>query len=229
MPVKDRYEIKYEIDDLHAALLENRLPEVMTRDPNCIGGIYEVRSLYFDDYDNHCYLDNENGNDPREKFRIRIYNGSDVRIRLELKQKIRGKTCKLSCPITREQTQMLMDGENILWDDGMAPLLKKLYIQVETAYLQPKVIVNYERIPFIHPDGNVRITLDRDIVASVDIDSFFEKSFFGRPILPLGKQVLEVKYDELIPDYVFRTLQTNQLKRISCSKFMLCRKYGGYI
>ena len=39
---------------------------------------YVIRSLYFDDYDNTCYYDNLNGADPREKFRIRIYNGESV-------------------------------------------------------------------------------------------------------------------------------------------------------
>ena len=29
-------------------------------------GFYNIRSLYFDDYDNSCYMENENGVDNRE-------------------------------------------------------------------------------------------------------------------------------------------------------------------
>lgn len=31
--------------------------------------MYHIRSLYFDDYYNSCYNENEIGTDPREKFR----------------------------------------------------------------------------------------------------------------------------------------------------------------
>ena len=44
------------------------------------------------DYYNSCYMDNVNGADNREKYRIRIYNHSAKNIKLEMKKKIRGKT-----------------------------------------------------------------------------------------------------------------------------------------
>ena len=65
-------------------------------------GEYSVRSVYFDDYKETFYYDNMYGVDPREKFRIRIYNADASKITLELKQKQRGKTRKLSCPLTKE-------------------------------------------------------------------------------------------------------------------------------
>ena len=57
---------------------------------------YNIRSLYFDDYYNSCFYENENGTDPREKLRIRIYNCSSERITLECKRKEHGKTLKSS-------------------------------------------------------------------------------------------------------------------------------------
>lgn len=225
-----RYEYKYEIDNLQAELFKSRLPEVMLADShaNAYGG-YQVRSLYFDDYDNSCYYDNENGNDEREKFRIRIYNAADTRISLELKQKKYGKTHKRSCAITKNQVLSLIAGEMLLWDDSADPLMKEFYIWMRTKCASPKIIVNYERIPFVCPDGNVRITIDTNITASVRIDEFFCTEFRGRPIMPVSKQILEVKYDTFLPDYIFRTLQTNHLNRVTCSKYYLCRKFGGII
>ncbi len=225
-----RHELKYEIDACQMELLKARLPEVIAVDSHTnSNGIYQVRSLYFDDYRNSCYYDNENGNDPREKFRIRIYNGSDKKISLELKRKQCGKTLKKSCPMTREQVEQLIAGQMLPWDDNAHPLLKKFYIWQQTRYGLPKVIVDYNRIPFVYPDGNVRITLDTNITASVRFDRFFCDDVLGRPIMPLGHHLLEVKYDEFIPDHIFRTIQTNKLTRTTFSKYYLCRKFGGLI
>lgn len=227
---KYRHEYKYEIDNQQAVILEHRLSDVMLRDSYAgSAGIYEVRSLYFDDFDNTCFYENENGTDPREKFRIRIYNGSDVKISLELKRKESGKTLKRSCPITREQTEALIGGGVFPWEDEMDPLLKKFYFWVETKVGRPKVIVNYDRIPFVHPDGNVRVTLDLNVSASGQIDNFFKKELYGRPIMPVGKQVLEVKFDAFLPDHISHSIQTNALSRITYSKYYLCRKFGGLI
>lgn len=225
-----RHELKYEIDARQVALLKAKLSEVVAADSHAtIGGRYQVRSLYFDDYRNSCYYDNEDGNDPREKFRIRIYNGSDKKISLELKRKERSKTLKKSCPIPRSYVESLIAGDLFPWDDNAAPLLKKFYIWLQTRYGQPKIIVNYDRIPFVYPDGNVRITLDTNIMASVCFDQFFCEYLPGRPIMPLGHHLLEVKYDEFIPDHIFHTTQTNNLSQTTFSKYYLCRKFGGFI
>ena len=100
-----RHEWKHSISAADLLILRPRLRAVMRTDPHAEGGSYEVRSLYFDDYDNRCMQENENGTDPREKFRIRLYNGSTEKISLECKRKERGKTYKTSCPLTVEQTR----------------------------------------------------------------------------------------------------------------------------
>ena len=85
-----RHEYKYLISKASADLLKQRLPHVMQRDKNAgPAGQYTIRSLYFDDYHNRYYYENENGTDPRKKFRIRIYNHSARRITLECKRKER--------------------------------------------------------------------------------------------------------------------------------------------
>ena len=92
---KFRHEIKYVISGAQVKMLQNRLEHMMPRDPHAgEKGLYTIRSLYFDDYQNRCFYENENGTDPREKFRIRIYNHSAAKIRLECKRKERGKTLK---------------------------------------------------------------------------------------------------------------------------------------
>ena len=62
-------------------------------------GAYRVRSLYFDTPEDACYFETEDGVDVRDKYRIRIYDGSAERISLERKSKKNGMTLKSACRI----------------------------------------------------------------------------------------------------------------------------------
>lgn len=225
---KYRHEFKYKIDTFQLETLRERLPTIMNKDPHTdSSGMYEVRSLYFDDLYDTCFLENENGTDPREKFRIRIYNGSMERISLELKCKESGMTLKRASPISYEQVLRLISGKRLEYQEEMNPLLKKLYILQETKNMRPKVIVEYDRIPFICKDGNVRATLDMNIRSSTAIEKFFDPSTMARPIMPIGYNLLEVKFDNFLPDYIKRTVQMNGLRQTTFSKYYLCRRFGG--
>lgn len=224
---KYRHELKYICTDAQLALIRGRIHHMIPLDSH-VGetGMYNIRSLYFDDYYDKCYYENENGTDPREKFRIRIYNGSKDKISLELKKKERGKTLKLSCPLTEEQCRILIKGEPLPDSRDYDPVLQKLLLQMKTALLKPKIIVDYDRIPYVYPLGNVRITLDKNISSSNRLDTFLEKEIYKRPIMPAGQHVLEVKFDEFLPDYIKSVLQLDSLRQTAFSKFYLCRKFA---
>ena len=191
-------------------------------------GVYGIRSLYFDDYENRCYYENENGTDPREKFRIRIYNGSAERITLECKRKERGKTLKTSCPLTMEQAEGLMRGEVPPVTEELHPLLRKLAIEMRTRGLRPVVVVDYDRIPYTYKNGNVRVTFDQNMSASSGIEQFLNESLPKRPVMPAGQYLMEVKFDEYLPDFIYRSLNLGHLQQVSYSKYYLCRKFMPY-
>jgi len=221
---KYRHEYKYVCNAMQTAVLKTRVNMLMKRDAHCnTEGFYKIRSLYFDDYDNRCYEENESGTDPREKFRIRIYNGSTSKITLELKKKERGKTLKLSCPITEEQCRTLMKGIPLPFDNSYPPLLQKLLMQMRTRLLKPAVIVEYDRVPYVCRDGNVRITMDLNISSSNQVDRFLEPQIPRRTIMTAGEHILEVKFDEYLPDYIKNSMELGKLRQTSFSKFYLCR------
>lgn len=190
------------------------------------GGIYSIRSLYFDDHFNSCYYENENGTDPREKFRIRIYNHSTARISLECKRKEHGKTLKTSCLLSLSQAQRLMRGQALDEEELSSPLLRKLELKRRTQLMHPVVIVEYERIPYICRNGNVRVTFDTSIASCSDPLLFFDPSLPRRPVLPMGQQLMEVKYDAFLPDVIYSSLNLGQLQQTTFSKYYLCRKYS---
>ena len=63
-----RHEYKYPLTKGQIIIEDARIKSIMSRDVHAgPEGSYNIRSLYFDDYDNRCYMDNENGVDNREK------------------------------------------------------------------------------------------------------------------------------------------------------------------
>ena len=224
---KYRHELKYQVTDAQIQMLKNRIHHLLPLDSHVAKtGSYVIRSLYFDDYYDRCLQENENGTDPREKFRIRIYNGSAAKISLECKRKERGKTHKTSCPLTEEQTRLLMAGKVIPNIADQPPLLRTLTLQMMTRKLRPVVIVEYVRIPYVYKNGNVRITLDTNIASSSAVETFLDPHISGRPVLPVGQQLLEVKYDEYLPDFIYRSLMLPSLRQTAFSKYYICRKYS---
>ena len=204
-------------------LLSGRLKNVMSQDIHQEGDCYEIRSLYFDDLWDRCLDENEAGVDRREKYRIRIYDPRSDVIHLEIKEKNRGLTKKRSCDLSREECLAIMDGELPLAVDGRAPL-NSLQLQMRCARMEAKVIIAYERTAFVHPSGNVRITFDRNIMASRCVEEFLEDRVSGMtPVLPAGMHVLEVKYDEFLPDTIAQQLEIRKLRKTAFSKYYLGR------
>lgn len=189
-------------------------------------GTYTITSLYFDNYQNDCFYDNENGNDFKVKFRIRYYNGNSDFMKLEKKSKERGMSLKESCVITKEQCKIFMSGKIPDITSNLTQMAINFFAEMNIKEMHPKVIVTYERIPFLYPVGNVRVTFDRKISASDDLDRFLEESRAERPILPLGKSIMEVKWDEIFPSYINEYLQLDELQWSTFSKYYLCRKYN---
>ena len=225
-PTKYRHELKYQISDAQVAMLKNRITHLIPADSHAgENGAYTIRSLYFDDYENRCLRENEDGTDPREKFRIRIYNAGTDRITLECKRKERGKTHKTACPLTEEQARMLMAGKILPDITSQPPLLRKLSLLMMTRRMRPVVIVEYDRIPYVYKNGNVRITLDTNIRSSSAVETFLDRQIPNRPVMPAGQQLLEVKYDEYLPDFIYRALQLHSLRQTAFSKYYICRKY----
>lgn len=184
---------------------------------------YNIRSIYFDDYYDSYFFQNDAGVDDRFKIRIRIYDKSSELIKLEIKYKKNGYTKKESCRINEDLCKKVMNGEFISIDDCKSKVLYRLYIEQHMYLLKPKIIVEYDRTAYTSKTGNVRITFDRNIRYSKEINKFFENNLFSQPIMSTGQDVLEIKYDEFLPDYIASVLELNTLERTSFSKYYLSR------
>ena len=106
-----------------------------------------------------------------------------------------------------------------------SPLLRKLMLDIRMRGMHPAVIVEYDRIPYVFRNGNVRVTFDMNISSAADCDRFFDRALPRRPVMPAGQHLLEVKFDEYLPDHIYRSLNLAQLQQTAFSKYALSRKY----
>lgn len=224
-----RNELKYQCSEAELQILAIRLHDLTKRDPHAgPDGRYLIRSIYFDDLYDSCFHDNESGIDPREKWRIRAYNMNPSSCLLECKRKEAGMIHKDSCRLSLTQVKILtgLQKERLTVSSENAPLLNRFIILKQTRFFTPKVIVCYEREPFLCAEGNVRITFDRNISSAEDIGRFFDSALPCRPVQPNGRQLLEVKYNDFLPDIIYHAVQMTSMQRIAFSKYYLCRRYS---
>ncbi len=224
--IKLRHEIKHTINLSDYYTLRARLRAVAKHDKNAgPDGKYKIRSLYFENIFDKALREKVDGVNVREKFRIRYYNDDPSFIRLEKKSKINGLCNKLSTVVTKKQCLSIING-NLEWMvKSEDPLLVELYSKMHYQLLKPKVIVDYEREAFIYPAGNVRVTLDSNIRTGLFSKDFFNKDLPSISTTPSGIAVLEVKYDQFIPDFITTILQLNNRRAGAFSKYEASRIY----
>ncbi|MCR5773807.1 MAG: polyphosphate polymerase domain-containing protein [Lachnospiraceae bacterium] len=222
-----RHEDKYLIDAAQERILRMRAEAYFFRDPHAgEDGCYDISSLYFDDPDNSCFHDNEDGIGNRDKYRIRVYNEDDGLIRLEKKEKRKNLTRKVSSVISREQALSLMQGELTESEPGQDDTASLLFEEMWTKLMRPKVIVSYKRASFIYPAGNVRLTFDQMVESSGEVQAFLKGGYRSRPVLPDGMCIMELKWDELLPRHLIEGLQPESMHLTKFSKYYACRKWS---
>lgn len=213
-----RKELKYSITNNDFHIINHNLSHLIEKDPNCIGDNYTISSIYFDNYNKTSYNQVKNGLSERWKYRIRFYNYDDSYIKLEKKYKINGLTNKKSIRITKEQFYDIFS-RKIKINKNNNSLLNEFIIKMGTEFLRPIICIEYDRIPFIYKLGDVRITLDYNIRYT---DKYTELFNSNKKVYYLQNKILEIKYNELIPDFIRFRLELNHLEQTSFSKFNNC-------
>ena len=219
-----RVENKYICTNMELAILKARLQAVMSIDKNQKEfDAYQIRSIYFDNYDNSSYFENDAGVDDRKKLRIRVYNKSRKTKKLEVKEKDRKLKKKKSCYINEEEFQKILSGkcQEFLYSDR--EVMRMFAVAILNYGYHPVNIIEYDRTAFTYPIGNVRITFDKNIAASEETNKLFDDNLQKIPLLPVDNHILEIKHDELIPDFILQLLELGNLQQISFSKYYMGR------
>ena len=220
-----RHELKYYINPAELSVIRARLGPVMRLDAHCANGPYDIRSLYFDDIYDSAYWEKLAGVEHRDKYRIRIYNYSDAAVFLERKRKLGDFIQKSSVRITPRLAQRLIEGDSSGLMSAKSELLKEVFLLMRNRVLRPKVIVDYKREAYVHPVENVRITFDTCLRSGLSSVDLFDPNV--PTVCPHDKnlEILEVKYDNYLPDFVKGLLVGLSADRSAISKYVLCRRF----
>ncbi len=220
-----RHEWKHEISFSDLLTIRSRLMAVAQIDSHAQAGIYDIRSLYFDNLQDKALLEKLNGVNMREKFRIRYYNGNTSYILLEKKSRINGLCSKEQAQLTFGEAKSIADGHYELLQNSGKELLNELYRKMQAEGLRPKTIVEYSRIPFVYAPGNVRVTLDYKIRTGLSCTDFLNPACVTIPAGDAGI-ILEVKWDEFLPSVIRDAVQLPGCHTSAFSKYAACRIYG---
>ena len=221
-----RTELKYYIDMQHSVYLARRLPLVLSSDPYSLSDVgYHIRSLYFDSMDDECLYNKQAGTLFRKKFRIRIYGPKSKVVKFEIKHKMNNQVFKETALISRSMAKKVINGSYRCLLDSGDPILHQIYTIFVMRQYRPKVVVDYYRRAFIYPYFNIRITLDRFLKSNCSEFDIFHPNLPTIPVILEGKQVLEVKYDKILPDFIRDIMGLSRHERMAISKYTLSRRY----
>lgn len=224
-----RFEFKYILPQALRKQIEQAAQDFMVFDPFCAslsGHSYLVNSLYFDDADYSNYYEKIDGVLNRRKFRLRTYSrtSGSAPVFLEEKGRRNNFSYKVRCLVDGAFHDAAANGDwrNLLGrvgSGGTEPLTGFLVNGVRRN-LAPRVRVMYRRRPYIAKYGyRFRMTFDDHIEAHLS-SSLHSPAQRIRPVLP-GRTVLEIKFEDSIPQWFVRLIGMHELNRLSISKY--CR------
>lgn len=222
-----RHELKFLLSQMEYEHLKRLLGALLIKDQYTkAGGDYYIRSLYFDTPENKDYYDKLIGVPQRRKIRLRIYDTSTDKVKLEIKNKENNYSIKETATISREDAQSLIKGNNRVLAEYDNDISKKAYYNIISYRYMPKVVVDYEREAYLLPIENVRITFDKKVRAFKGNALFDEGNAF-MSVLASEYVILEVKYDKYLPAYIKNMLSAVNMQRMSISKYCMAREIVG--
>ena len=218
-----RLECKYVLSAAQRQVLEAALQPFLESDAHAHGGVYGVRSLYFDDPAWSAFHAKMDGLRTRSKFRLRTYaRHCDDPAAWFLEQKGRqdGVVWKHRTPIarafdpTRRGTALV---SAVLANAMQSPILDRFASAVLRQRLAPVVLVDYRRRPYTSPFApGFRVTFDDELWAAAS-DQLFGPALARHRLLP-GCSVLEIKFAHAVPAWFHAVVQDQELQRRSLSK-----------
>ena len=219
-----RRELKYYISYNDYRVLSGILQEVIGRDPHGARNKgYLIRSLYFDDIDDKAFFEKMYGTDNRKKFRLRLYDLNSKNVKFEIKSKFNDTILKETAWVTKKDAIAIQNKDYEVLLKYKNDVLNKVYYSFKTNYYHPVVMVDYTRDAFFFEYNDVRVTFDQRLMSnSTNLDVFDEDAFM-LPLLKEGVLIMEIKYNQFIPDWIKKLLQIQRFERCAISKYCISR------
>lgn len=221
-----RQEKKYLVNIVASNELCRRLGNIMMEDKHNGAEGYRIRSLYFDTLDDGDFKDKVDGMELRRKIRLRNYDPKADFAMLEMKQKEGAYQRKRSLPMKREEGKQLLRGNYTPLLKFAEPFAAECYGLMNRMCYRPKAVVEYRRKAYVAKENRIRITIDKDMIATEACFDIFSETLSQYPVWDAFHAVLEVKYNGFLPSYIKELVSSINCSEISVSKYCLSRSVG---
>jgi len=234
----NRLELKYLIDERCAIRMREYVRTFLEPDEYANplkNNSYQIHSLYMDSpWLTLCYA-TMNGLKNRFKLRIRFYDDvPEHPVFFEIKRRVTDTILKERCAVHRSSVPHLLAGrwpersDLLKYDTRNMGTLQRFCSLRDTVQARGMCFVSYEREAYVSPhDDSVRVTFDRTLQASPFHDSGVQNYLAVEP-LPQFQQprlnavVLELKFTDRFPRWMYDLVQSFNLKRWTMAKYVNC-------
>ena len=191
---------------------------------------YEVRSLYFDSNFQHSFLEKRDGIAIRKKLRIRYYpsfsKDSQKFAFIEIKKKFNENVAKSRIYVPLDKALKILNSnhteaklfyENASEQDKST--LEEIWFLYKKYNLKPVCVVSYFRQPFMsRVEKTFRLAFDTNLkVRKYNLDLNFGGG--SKNIVPPNICIMEVKFNNIIPNWAIKIIQNNDCVQYKISKF----------
>ena len=209
-----RYEVKFLLSPSQYDLIKNELFDKVFPDEY---GECSIQSLYYDTPSNLLIRRSLEKPIFKEKLRLRSYGlaKKDSKLFLEIKRKYDQVVYKRRISVNQEEADGYING-TIKPNSQIAKEITTFKKQYDG--LKPNMLIIYDRTAYASKNGDLRITMDRNIRYRTDnLDLSY--SLEGKKIIPKGYVLMEIKVPGAYPMWLTRLLNENKIFKISFSKY----------
>lgn len=211
-----RTEQKYLLDENQTAAFKAAMAQYMEPDKFPTSSI---RNIYYDTPDYRLIRRSLEKPVYKEKLRLRAYGDvtAEDKVFLEMKKKYDGVVYKRRISLKEKKAaEYMANPQKRLKDTQIGHEID--YFKDFYAELFPAVYLSYDRMSWRSADGNLRVTMDWNILyRTQDVD--LKKPVWGEPLLTPGQTLVEIKAPGTMPLWLARTLSENNIRQISISKY----------
>jgi hypothetical protein len=252
MAQRGRFEVKFVVDEDRAKAIAKYVRTYLRPTPfnrwRRVPG-QPVVSLYMDSPDLFLYRQVCEGHKNRFKLRIRFYDDDwSHPAFLEIKRRINDVIAKQRAMVSRDAVESLLNGgwpSPSHWPDSRGLVGGPAKMGVYTGFwnlasclrAQGMVYVSYLREAYDCPtDEQLRVTFDR-VIHGTRYDGSGKLTLprsgvaprVGQPLYNMTPDavVLEMKFDERAPKWMYESIRIFDLRRVSVSKYCMCMESVG--
>ena len=188
---------------------------------------YPVHSLYLDSDNLEIYWRTINGDKNRFKLRLRYYNDNqDTPVFFEIKRRMKDIILKQRGGVRQEAVPLLLGGhfpapEHLVRKDPGSLVAVQKFCQLMTElHAKPKSHISYQREAYVSDDDQVRVTMDRDVLAEPHHEPRV-KIEMVRPVRSFPRIViLELKFTNRFPNWFRELVRMANVMQCGAAKYV---------